>query len=280
MDEHRSGYSLKAPGHGAGPSLRLPGRGPFPRVDEHLVEAEVTRDEIIGGRRVVAMPALPPHADRQSIIDRVVGSCVASGYTTAAELLTRVDEESDFGIDVCVRKDGDDPATGARYLEELAFEVVSEQDLGDVTEKAERMHRRGVRRIFAIFLKRPRVCEWSAESGGWRTLDRDSQLEDPCLETSLPVAALLDAAAAAVAVVKGLAAQGNPEIQRREDVARSEGRAEGVAGSILRLLETRGITVSEAQRQEILSCRDLARLDGWLVRAASASSAGEVLSKR
>ena len=279
MDEHRSGYSLKAPGHGAGPSLRLPGRGPFPQVDEHLVEAEVTRDEIIGGRRVVAMPALPPHADRQSIIDRVVGSCVASGYTTAAELLTRVDEESDFGTDVCVRKDGDDPETGARYLEELAFEVVSEQDLGDVTEKAERMHRRGVRRIFAIFLKRPRVCEWSAESGGWRTLDRDSQIEDPCLVTSLPVAALLDAAAAAVAVVKGLAAQGNPEIQRREDVARSEGRAEGVAGSILRLLETRGITVSEAQRQEILSCRDLARLDGWLVRAASASSAGEVVSE-
>jgi len=279
MDEHRSGYSLKAPGHGAGPSLRLPGRGPFPQVDEHLVEAEVTRDEIIGGRRVVAMPALPPHADRQSIIDRVVGSCVASGYTTAAELLTRVDEESDFGTDVCVRKDGDDPETGARYLEELAFEVVSEQDLGDVTEKAERMHRRGVRRIFAIFLKRPRVCEWSAESGGWRTLDRDSQIEDPCLVTSLPVAALLDAAAAAVAVVKGLAAQGNPEIQRREDVARSEGRAEGVAGSILRLLGTRGITVSEAQRQEILSCRDLARLDGWLVRAASASSAGEVVSE-
>ena len=231
MDEHRSGYSLKAPGHaGAVPSLRLPGRGPFPRVDEHLVEAEVTRDEIIGGRRVVAMPALPPHADRQSIIDRVVGSCVASGYTTAAELLTRVDEESDFGIDVCVRKDGDDPATGARYLEELAFEVVSEQDLGDVTEKAERMHRRGVRRIFAIFLKRPRVCEWSAESGGWRTLDRDSQLEDPCLVTSLPVAALLDAAAAAVAVVKGLAAQGNPEIQRREDAARAEGEFRGRPG--------------------------------------------------
>jgi hypothetical protein len=280
MDENRSGYSFKSPGRGGGsPGLRLPGRGPFPRVDDHLVEPEVTRDEVIGGRRVVAVPALPPHADRQSIIDRVIGSCVAPGYTAAAELLTRVDEDSDFGTDVCVRKDGVDPATGARYLEEMAFEVVSEQGPGIVTEKAERMHRRGVRRIFAIFLKRPRICEWSGEDGSWQTLDPDSEIEDPCLVTSLPVKALLDAAVASVAVVKGLAAQGNPEIQRREEAARSEGRAEGIAESVLRILETRGIAVSEAQRQEILSCRDLARLDGWLVRAASASSVGEVVSE-
>ncbi len=280
MNENRSGYSVKALGRGgASPALRLPDRGSFPRVDDHLVEAEVTRDEIIGGRRMVAMPALPPHADRQSIIDRVIGSCVAPGYTAAAELLTRVDADSDFGTDVCVRKDGVDPATGARYLEEIAFEVVSEQGPGIVTEKAARMHHRGVRRIFAIFLKRPRVCEWSAETGGWRALEPGSQIEDPCLVTSLPVKALLDAAVAAVAVVKGLAAQGNPEIQRREDAARSEGKAEGVAESVLRILEARGIAVSEAQRQEISSCRDLARLDGWLVRAASASSAGKVVSE-
>jgi hypothetical protein len=100
--------------------MRLPGRGSFPRVDDHLVEPEVTRDEIIGGRRVVAMPAHPPHADRQSTVDRVVGSCVASGYTAAA---------------VCVRRAGIDPETGARYLEEIA-----EQNVGDVTEKASADH--------------------------------------------------------------------------------------------------------------------------------------------
>jgi hypothetical protein len=291
MDENRTRYSLKAPGRGgASPALRLPGRGSFPRVDDHLVEPEVTRDEIIGGRRVVAMPALPPHADRQSTVDRV-GSCVASGYTAAAELLTRVDEDSDFATDICVRRDGVDPETGARYLEEIAFEVVSEQNVGDVTEKAERMNRRGVRRIFAIFLKRPRVCEWSAESQSWRALDRDSQIEDPCLVTPLPVAALLDAGAAAIAVVKGLAAQGNPELQRREAEARAKaeaqgeargkvmGEAKGKAESILKVLTARGVAVSEEQQQEILSSNDLARLDRWLLRALQASSTGEVISE-
>jgi len=276
MDENHTRYSLKAPGRGgASPAQRLPGRGSFPRVDDHLVEPEVTRDEIIGGRRVVALPANPPHADRQSAVDRVVGSCVASGYTAAAELLTRVDEDSDFATDVCVRRDGVDPETGTRYLEEIAFEVVSEQDERDVTEKAQRMHRRGVRRIFAIFLKRPRVCEWSTESESWRTLDRDWQIEDPCLVTPLPVAALLDAGAAAIAVVKGLAAQGNPELRRREDAARAAARAEDV----LEILEARRVAVGEAQRREILSCRDLARLGRWLRRAALASSADEVTSE-
>lgn len=60
MNDNHSGYNLKAPGPpGAGSSLRLPGHGPFPRVDDHLVEAEVTRDEIIGGHRIVASPAHP-----------------------------------------------------------------------------------------------------------------------------------------------------------------------------------------------------------------------------
>jgi predicted transposase YdaD len=99
----------------------------------------------------------------------------------------------------------------------------------------------------------------------------------------LAVAALLDAAAAKIAVVKGLAAQGNPELQRREAEARSEakaeGRAEGKAEGILNLLTARGVAVNEAQRQEILRCRDLDRLDRWLVQAAFVSAAGEFTSE-
>ncbi len=62
MDEKRPAYPtymLHAPG-AASPALRLPGREPLPGVDDHLVEAEVTREEMIGGRRVIALPALPP----------------------------------------------------------------------------------------------------------------------------------------------------------------------------------------------------------------------------
>jgi hypothetical protein len=160
--------------------------------------------------------------------------------------------------------------------------VVSEQDERDITEKAVRMYRRGVRRIFALFIKSQQVGEWSPEQS-WRMLDPGSQIEDPCLVRPLSVAALLDAAAAAIAVVKGLAAQGNPELQRREDAARSEGeakgKAEGKAEAILDVLTARGIPVSEAQRQEILRCNDLARLNRWLRRATLAFSADDVTSE-
>lgn len=149
MDEPRPPYSLKARGS-PGVSLRLPGRGPFPRLDDHLVQPEITRDEIIGGVRVVASPVELPHATQQSRLNYVVRAHALPGYRVALELLTRFDEASDFATDVCVFKDGNDPATGERYLEEIAFEVLAEQNEPLVKEKAVRMHRRGVRRIFTI----------------------------------------------------------------------------------------------------------------------------------
>ncbi|HSK78558.1 MAG TPA: hypothetical protein VLQ45_19040, partial [Thermoanaerobaculia bacterium] len=203
------------------------------------------------------------------------------------ELLTRHDQDSDFATDVCVFKDGLDPVTGHRYLEEIAFEVISEQSERLVKEKALRMHRRGVRRIFTIWVKSHRVCEWSPENQTWRPLEAIAQIEDPCLVTPLAVAALLDAAVADNAVVQALAAKGNPEIRRREAEAEARGRAEGTtegeargaAKSILKFLEARGVAVSPAQREEILSCRDLDRLDLWLSRVALTSSVDEVLAE-
>jgi hypothetical protein len=254
--------------------VHLPGRSSFPRVDDHLVEAEVTRDEIIGGQRIVASPAHPPHADQQTELDFVLRTQVASGYRAAADLLTRYDEESDFASDTCIYKQGTDPATGARYLEEIAFEVVSEQNERLVTEKARRMQRRGVRRIFTVWVKTQRVCEWSPEDGSWRTLEAGARIEDPCLVAPLAVAALLNAAMADQAVVEALAAKGSPAIRDRDAAKRAEGQAE----SILKILEARGIPVTEAQRQEIRRCRDLDPLDRWLLRAVVAASADEITS--
>jgi hypothetical protein len=178
-----------------------------------------------------------------------------------------------------VRKAGIDPQSGTRYLEELAFEVVSEQNERDVAEKAPQMHRRGVRRIFAIFVKgERRVCEWSPENLAWRPLDPASRIQDSCLAKPMEVAALLDAAVADDAVVEALAAKGNRAIRRREAAARSEGEAAGRAKSILQFLDARGIAVSPSQQEEILRCEDLNRLDRWARRAALASSADEVLA--
>jgi hypothetical protein len=234
---------------------------------------EVTRDEIIDGRRMVAHAALPPHATRQCDLDYVVRAHVAPGYITASDLLTRFGEKSDFASDTCLYKEEVDPATGARSLEEIAFEVVSTQSERKATKKAMEMQRRGVRRIFGVFIKRSRrVCEWSAESQSWQPLEAGSSIEDRCLVAPLAVAALLDAALADNAVAEALIAKGNPVLQKREAAAQAKGKAEG----ILEILAARGLAVSPGQRQEILGCQDLDRLSRWLRRAVLASSADEI----
>lgn len=244
-----------------------------------MVVPELTRDEIIGGRRVVASPANPPHANQHTDLAFVLRAHVAPGYRAPAYLLTRHDEESDFATDVCIYRDGVDPETGARYLEEIAFEVGSEQNERLATEKAQRMQRRGVRRIFAIWVKGGReVCEWSSESQSWRPLAAGSRIEDPCLVTPMDVTALLDAAAADNAVVEALSVKGNPAIREREAAAEVRGETRALARAILRVLETREVPVSFAQREKILGCSDLDQLDRWLSQVGVVSSAEEITS--
>jgi hypothetical protein len=248
-----------------------------------LVEPEVTRDEMIDGRRMVASPAEIAHADQHSRLGYVLEAHVASGYRASVDLVTRHGPTTDFASDACVRREGIDPAIGRRHLEEIAFEVVSEQREKLATKKAEHMRRRGVRRIFAVWVKSGEVGEWSSEDRAWRRLEVGAKIEDPCLVKPLEVVALLNAAVADNAVVEALAAKGNPAILARDAAAKAEGkaegRAEGAARAVLKFLAARGIAVSEAQRQEILDCRDLDRLDRWADRAATASSAAEILAE-
>lgn len=254
MDENRPVYSLKRPGEY------------FPRVDDHLVEPEITRDEIIGGQRVVALSAKPPEATLHSRLNYVLCAHVAPGYSGATALLTRFDEESDFASSSCVSKDGIDPETGARHLEEIAFMVVSEQNERYLAEKTRRMHGRGVRRIFSLWVKDRRMFEWSAENQRWSPLDRDSRIDDPRFVAPLSVMALFDSKLAADnAVAQALIAKD-----------KVKGRAQGVAEAILTILDARGISVSPTHREEISSCHDVDRLNRWLRRAAVAFSADEV----
>ncbi len=264
MGEKRSGVRLKALGAGS-----------FPAVDDHLVVPEVTRDEIIAGRRVIAFPAEAPHGDKQVDLDSLLRFHMAPGYVVSADLITRFAVDSDFASDTCVRREGVNPATGRRYLEEIAFEVVSTQAERNATEKAREMYRSGVRRIFGVWVKgRRRVCEWSAESERWSLLEEGSQITDRCLGAPLPVKALLDAALVRRAAVEALEIQGEPAIQELKEVA----KAQGIAESILEVLEARGITVNPAQRDEILGCSDIDRLKRWLWEATLATTADEVTS--
>jgi hypothetical protein len=292
MDPPRPPGMLLAPPPSGGSAARLPGREPFPSVDDHLVAPEVTRDEMLRGRRLIAMPALPPHADRQFSLSYVLGAHVETGYVGSSELLTRVAAGSDFATDACIRREGDDPATSARYLEELAFEVVNEQSPKNIRDKAEDLAARGVRRVFAIFVKTGKVCEWSASQGRWQELDLDATIEDRCLSRPLRVRALLDAAAANDAVAQALADQGNPVIEALKAESRDEGREEGrdegweeglVAGkaaAILAVLAARGLPIDDDARARILRCREAATLDRWIAEAAVAPSAAAIGAAR
>lgn len=271
MDPKPPTRMLLAPSGSGTAVARLPSREAFPSVEEHLVTPELTRDERIRGRRVVAMPALPPHADRQIDLGFVIRAHVKPGFIGSTELLTRVNQGSDFATDVSVRKAGDDPKTGARYLEELSFEVVNEQSARDIREKAEDLSARGVRRVIAVFVKTENVCQWSRSKGVWEELDLDGMIEDPCLSRSLRVRALLDAAEADNAVARALADKHNPVIEAIKN--------EGKAAAILAVLAARGVLVREETRARILGCREAAVLEQWIVRAATASSAEDVLGR-
>jgi predicted transposase YdaD len=116
----------------------------------------------------------------------------------------------------------------------------------------------------------------------------DTTIEDPCLVKPLEVAALLDAAAADKAVAEALIAKGEPTIRQLEARGKAEGKIEGrVEGrveatteAIVKILEARGLTVNAIDRETILACHDLERLDRWLRRVAEVSSAEELTNER
>ncbi len=186
-----------------------------------------TYEEIIRGRRVSTMTALHPHAEAQSRLAFLLRPHVKPGWEALTELLTRAAWDSDFGTDVCVCQQGKDPETGSRYLEELSFEVVNEQKMRDIREKAEDLSARGVRRVFAIFIKKGEICEWSQAEGKFVALKTPDVLDDPLLIRPIPVKALMDFAASENEVAKALILKGNSAIEELKQNVHQQGADEG-----------------------------------------------------
>jgi hypothetical protein len=257
-----------------------PHEGPFPGVDDHIVRPE-TREEMVRGELILAQPADPPHADCHTRLDAVVDAHVASGYIASTELLTRFGPKSNFATDVCVRKEGIDPVSGRRYLEELAFEIVNEQSLRHITIRAEDIIGRGVRRLIVIFVKRGTVTEWSPAEHRFVPLPLDGVLEDPTLIQPIPIRAMLDAAAARQAVRAAVWAQDDPwVIERKQKLTEQgleQGRQDGQRVALLLMLEGRGLHPNHEQRAIIESCTDPQRLQLWLRMAGQVASVVELL---
>lgn len=60
---------------------------------------------------------------------------------------------------------------------------------------------------------------------------------------------------------------------------KDEGKAAGEAKGVLRVLEVRGLPVSDDVRERITSCTDLARLDDWLDRAGTVTDVAELFTE-
>jgi Uma2 family endonuclease len=245
----------------------------LPAVDEHIVVPECGY-EIDDGEVVLVPPSLEPHADRHSKLQWLLEAHKAAEFNVACDMLTRISEASDRAPDASVYPRARDPRTGGRQLEHLAFEVVSTESLGDAGKKAAGLTGRGVRRVFAIDVKRRRVLEWTR--GRWAELDGAASISDPALVTSLPVQALLRDAEADYAVGRALVIKRNPAIEE----ARRESKAEGRAEAVIEVLASRGIVLSAQEQEQVRGERDLARLGRWLARVATCESAAELLAIR
>jgi hypothetical protein len=57
-----------------------------------------------------------------------------------------------------------------------------------------------------------------------------------------------------------------------------QGRAEGEAKMLLRVLAARGLAVTDDVRERVVGCTDTGRLETWADRAVTASSITEVFS--
>jgi hypothetical protein len=67
-------------------------------------------------------------------------------------------------------------------------------------------------------------------------------------------------------------------VERIHDQGISEGKAEGKAESVLKLLDARHLAPSQEQRQRVTSCTDSAQLDLWFDRAVTADTAASVFA--
>jgi hypothetical protein len=244
----------------------------LPPVDARLV-APNSGWEIIDGKAVEVPGCDEPHGTRQSKVTALLEAAVREDFDVAVEMLTRTSKIDDFAPDVSVFPRARDPLTGGRQIEQLAFEVLSTQTLSKAGEKAAKLAGRGVRRLFAVDIRRDRVFEWARDAATWRLLPDAGAIEDVCLAAPLPVDALVRAARADDAVARALLAKRNAVVVAAVEEGREEGRIEALRRAVIDLAEARGLALTRSQRQRLDDCSDLAQLQLWHRRLATVAAA-------
>ncbi len=277
-----------APGYPGG--MRAPERNPsaWPHVSDYTVEPE-SGQEMFDGEVREASPAGPKHSRQHNQVGSVLHACTAPEYGADTDLLTRLGVPHNFASDTSIRRNGIDPETGDRYLEELAFEIQSTQSDEDLEERARIMAARGVRRIFAIpvrgddagseIIAGP-LAEWMSAEGRWRTYRDDEVISDPCLFEPLPVRALLDAVEADNAVVRAHLHKGHPILLEYGDTREAKGEVKGEVKAarehIELIMQWRGVAMDADAHARLAACTDRAVLKRWVERALRVASASDL----
>ena len=266
-----SSPALLAPGASSSVAY-APGRDTrLPAVDERLVAPEA-HAEIVEGRVYRTMGANEPHATEHTEVAHLLRACLAKGYRVAVDMLTRATKTTDAAPDVSVFPVERDPETGGRKIEEIAFEVADTESTAHATKKARKLAMRGVRRLFYVRVEDHTVHEWRHDTATWTFLSPDAQIVDRCFALPIPVRALADELLADETVVRVVLAKKHPlvvaEIER--------GEARGEARALLTVLSARRLPVDDAARARIEGCDDTARLNRWIIRAATATRVDEV----
>ncbi len=213
----------------------------FPRVSDHLIVPERAREEVVRGKLMAMEPSDPPHADEQAHIASLIHTHSKPEYQSSVELATRVSQGNDFAADASIRKKGIDPLTGDRYLEELAFEVVNTQSHKSIENRARDLSERGVRRIFAIFVKEGWIGEWNPKNQAFDKLNPKDKIKDQALVRPIKVKALLDMAEGEKEISRALLVKNNEvltkHVEKAKKAAFQEGREEGLKLARLALMD-------------------------------------------
>jgi hypothetical protein len=242
--------------------------------------------QIIDGRLRLMPGAHEGHALEHTEVALLLRGCLAPGYRVAIDMLTRMTRTTDAAPDVSVFPVERDAKTGGRKLEEIAFEVLDAESEAHVTAKAEKLAKRGVRRLFYVRVGDHAVFEWSHDDAAWRVLTEDAVITDRCFTVPVPARALANEILANNTVAEALLRGRNAVIEaamaaRERDgriAGERNGRIEQARVSLLRVLARRALQVSDAQRAQIAACDDAATLERWLDRAIDAASASDVLA--
>lgn len=251
-------------------------RGPF-RVTS-LREGD--RYELSNGHPIYCAPSGRDHAGRNLVGAEVLETDPAvewagidAGFTPAADTLR--------APDVAVAPSGDERGwiPGAPPLA-LEYAGIG-QDEADLNRKIADLLSAGTQQVWVVRLAGPRRVEVHRPAMPMHTAYPGEELPAPgILRNPVPVEALYDRDASHRAVLRNLLQRAGYEgVEAIRDEGVKQGVEQGIARSILALLEDRGLAVDAAERERIVACRDPDRLQRWLLRAARATQVQQIFAE-